>query len=83
MLSEMLYAFAKHHPNVLRFMETMGAWDYEMEVEVPFAEDITGIVKELHTRFGSELQGIQLLQIFRHLKYSSYPLKGWKEDLAA
>lgn len=68
-----LYDFCKQHPYILRFMTTMGAWDYEMDVEVESPEDVTKITDALRARFSERLHSLHTTQIFRHLKYSSYP----------
>ena len=52
----------------------MGPWDYVLGVEVENAEAVTAISNAISNKFGSEISTIQLLQLFRHLKYSGYPL---------
>lgn len=65
--------FAREHPHVLHFIECMGAWNYELGVEVRRSEDITAIRDTLQQEFGDHLGSIKMYQIFRHLKFSSYP----------
>lgn len=72
-LSTALREFAERHPQVIHFIECMGAWDYELGVEVKHAENVTEIAQQIYDRYGTEIGNIRLLQIFRHLKYSSYP----------
>ena len=72
-LSSRLYNFAKEHPRILHYIECMGAWDYEMGVEVERSSDVTDIIRSLYEEFGAELQSIKFLQIFKHLKYAAYP----------
>lgn len=71
---ERLKRFAETHPHVLHFIECLGSWDYELGVEVKHAENVTEIIKDLYVNFPDDILSIKLVQIFRHLKYSSYPL---------
>lgn len=73
-LSIQLLKFAKIHPNILRFMETLGAWDYEMELEVSVAEEVSAIIQIIRNKFHRRIRGIRIIQIFRHLKFSGYPI---------
>jgi Lrp/AsnC family transcriptional regulator, leucine-responsive regulatory protein len=72
-LTRRLRDFAAQHPQVLHFIECLGPWDYELGVEVEHAEAVTGISNALSSQFGAAIYNIQLLQVFRHLKYSGYP----------
>ncbi len=72
-LTKRLYEFSKKHPQILHFIECLGAWDYEIGVEVEHSEDATNITQSLYEHFGSEFNSIKTLQIYRHMKYSSYP----------
>ncbi len=73
MLTQQLYTFCKKHPGVLHFIECMGAWDYEIGVEISHAEELNEIIQALQESVGDGLIGIKSLQIFKHLKYSGYP----------
>lgn len=72
-LSKDLFLFAKKHSRVIHFIECLGSWDYELGVEVDHPLDVTEIVQQVSALFGPYLNGVKLLQIFRHLKFTSYP----------
>lgn len=72
-LAKGLYTFSQQHLNVTNFSECLGAWDYELTVEVEQPEDVLGVTHMLFTQFGRQISGIQQLQVFRHLRFSGYP----------
>lgn len=74
-LSERLYKFSHSHLNVINFSECLGAWDYELGVEVEKPEDVTEVVRQLYDRFGKEISSVRMLQVFRHLRFSCYPFE--------
>jgi DNA-binding Lrp family transcriptional regulator len=76
-----LYAYAKAHPRVIHFVECLGVWDYELGVEIEDASQLNQVIEELYEKFGEAIYGTKTLQIFRHLKYSSFPFsKGGPSD---
>jgi len=74
-LTKNLHSFVKSELRALRLVECMGAWDYEIDVEVEVAEDVTEIVDNIYQKYGKEINSIKLLQVFQTLKYSPYPFE--------
>ncbi|MCB0360880.1 MAG: Lrp/AsnC family transcriptional regulator [Bdellovibrionales bacterium] len=68
-----LFELAKRAPYINLFWECLGAWDYELFVEVPTPEGVTEVMQQLYDTVGSEIQSIQLLPIFGYTKFRMYP----------
>ena len=68
-----LYKYASEHPQILHMIECIGAWDYELGIEVQYSEQVTELIQSLYQRFGQKINEVKMLQIFKHLKYSAYP----------
>lgn len=67
------YKFCAEHPNILHLFECLGAWDFEVGIEVYSSEAATEVVQDLYQKFSDTLSEVKMLQIFKHLKYSGYP----------
>lgn len=76
--SEIRFKFCLGHHNVNFLIEYLGAWDYEVGVEVENAKDILTITEQFYSRFGDVLNTIKVLQVFDYPKVSKYPLKATK-----
>lgn len=70
-----LFDFCLKHQNVNFLIEYLGAWDYEVGVEVENAKDILTITEQFYSRFGEMLNTIKVLQVFDYPKVSKYPFK--------
>jgi DNA-binding Lrp family transcriptional regulator len=75
-LGRKLFQFANQHPNVTVFLQTLGAWDYELNVEVERSEDIVQVRQELYEFVGSDLLSVKVLPKFRDLKFLTHPSEG-------
>lgn len=73
-LTAKLESFCAAHPHIIHFVHCVGPWDFEIGVEVLNAENVTQIVSMLYDKFGGDIEAIKMTQLFRHLKFSSYPL---------
>jgi len=74
-IRERLFSFAKAHPQIIFFVELMGDWDFEMDVEVEMPADAGRVCDELRTRFGDEITDLKIVPILRELKVSCFPLE--------
>lgn len=48
-----LRTYLRLHPNVIYWIKIVGAWDAELEIEVPSVEDFYALLAEMKDRFGS------------------------------
>lgn len=69
-----LESFCRNDTAVLRFIDCLGNWDYEIDIEVRQAEEMNNFTQRLFSVMGQNLNSIKPLQIFRHLKFAGYPL---------
>ena len=70
---EDLYLFSKQHPNIIVFVECLGDWEYELNVEVENAEQITDLTQEIYELFGNSLISIKVVPILKRMKFSLFP----------
>lgn len=73
-LTESLLAFCEREREVVRFIACVGAWDYEVDIELVGAEALPEFQQRLFREFGSVLNSIKSLQIIKHLKFDSFPV---------
>ncbi len=67
-----LMEFCEKHPHVIWTINTLGAWDYEIGVEVENQEKLQEVISQLRENL-PRLMKIDFLAIFDTLKYSLYP----------
>ena len=79
-LSKKLYDYAKKHPHILHFIECVGAWDFELGLEIYSSEQLNEVLGQLYDNFGGSIGAVKTLQIFKHLKYSGYPFSETKSS---
>lgn len=70
--SDQLFEFAKKNINVVHFLQSIGAWDFQLGVEVETMHDATKIVEELHDKFGNIITNIMIIPLFKQLKFKFY-----------
>lgn len=68
-----LSLYASQHPNMVRMIQCLGTWDYEIGIEIPEARKLCEIIDGLYERFALEINKVKILQLFEHLKFSAYP----------
>ena len=73
-----LFAFAREHPNVRKFVQCLSEWDYELDVSVPSAREVSCVIAALNERFRGEIRRIQLVSLFSEVNCSPFP-DGWFE----
>lgn len=69
------YDFAVAQPNVITFVELIGAWDYEIGVEVESPSAVSGVCDALRLTFGAELSRVDVVPLLRELKVACFPIK--------
>jgi DNA-binding Lrp family transcriptional regulator len=55
-------------------VESLGSWDYELELEVLDNRDIKQLTGRLYEAFPQDIVSINVIPIFQHLKYSGFPV---------
>jgi DNA-binding Lrp family transcriptional regulator len=73
-----LFDFCKTHRNVNFLIEYLGAWDYEVGVEVETSKEIISIIEDFYMRFGDVLNTIRVMQVFEYPKVSKYPFRSFE-----
>jgi DNA-binding Lrp family transcriptional regulator len=72
-----LFDFCAKHQNVNFLIEYLGAWDYEIGVEVENAKDILTITEQVYASFAEMLNTVKVLQVFDYPKVSKYPFRSY------
>lgn len=69
--------FCAQHVNVRFLVENLGAWDYEVGVEVHKPREVVTLIQEIHDRFRNKIAGIRSLPVFSYAKVQNYPFKNY------
>lgn len=70
--SDQLFEFAKQHPHIVHFVQSIGEWDFELGIEVETMYDATRISEELYNKFGNTIITITTIPLFKQLKFKFY-----------
>ncbi len=62
------------HRDRTSYRESIGAWDYEINLEVERYETITKLKDELWHTFGAKMETVQIIPRFKTHKFLSYPV---------
>jgi DNA-binding Lrp family transcriptional regulator len=65
--------FCDTTPSVIKLFENVGAWDYEIEIDAPVAEEVQILLAQLSLKLEPFAERVSMYQLFRQLKYSGYP----------
>jgi DNA-binding Lrp family transcriptional regulator len=68
-------AFCHEAQHVSLFVRSLGAWDFEVNVDVVDAEEVNGVIEHLHDEFPDNIRDIRKGEIFTHLKAKDFPFK--------
>lgn len=68
-----LRSFADTHPEVTYLVEYIGAWDFELGVEVADAGRVAALTQELYDRHGDALEEVRVVPVLEHLTYRRFP----------
>jgi DNA-binding Lrp family transcriptional regulator len=79
-LKEKLFHYADLSKNIVNFSVCFGSWDYEIDAEVSEPGEISFITSDLYDRFGTEIDQIQVLPLFKRNVSARFmrPLKASK-----
>lgn len=67
-----LKAYAKKHPSVSYYIESLGSWDFELGVDSSEPSQVSSITRDLYDQFGSMLQTVKVIPMFRVLKVRQF-----------
>jgi Lrp/AsnC family transcriptional regulator len=56
-------------------VESLGSWDYELELEVADNRHIKELTGRLYEAFPHDIVSLNVIPIFQHLKYSGFPVE--------
>lgn len=73
-LSAKLRQWAIDHPLVSHYVEALGAWDYEINVETLTARELATVIQNLHAHFGSAIDEITSLTVVQVHRFSRFPV---------
>ncbi len=72
-LRKELFEFCQSESRVTVFLESFGAWDFEVGVEAPSRECVDTITAKLSQRFGKLLKVVGILKREERMKVACYP----------
>jgi DNA-binding Lrp family transcriptional regulator len=71
-----LLSFSRSHPNVRKFVQCISEWDYELEISVPSAREVSAVVASLNEGFRAEVGRVRIVPIFSEVNRPPLP-EGW------
>lgn len=74
-LREKLSRIVQGTPAIKMFADCIGAWDYEMELDVWSAQEVKPVISSISTACSDLLERITVIPIFKHRKFSSFPVE--------
>lgn len=69
-----LFLFARDDPHCTMFLESIGEWDVEMDVEVENYRQFVSLREQLGNRFGDRIREMKAFSVFYVHKFKPYPL---------
>jgi DNA-binding Lrp family transcriptional regulator len=54
-------------------VESLGSWDYELELELADGRDIKQFTGRLYETFPNDINALNVIPIFQHLSYTGFP----------
>lgn len=70
-----LFQFCEQHPQVVYLIEALGAWDYEIGIEVNDSEEVTKFIEELHGICSMRIAWLKALMEGKSYKCSRFPFR--------
>lgn len=68
-----LLQFSIRHPHVIFWVEMIGEWDFELDIEVSDASQVSEICDDIQREFGRELANIEVVPMLKELKDACFP----------
>jgi len=65
----MLLSYCAHHPNVVYSVETVGQWQFEMDVEVENGEEFRSLMRDFLEKFDEIVSDYAPLNVYAEHKY--------------
>jgi DNA-binding Lrp family transcriptional regulator len=65
--------FCLHHPNIVVLVETIGAWDFEVSVEVIQSSDVVQVQSDIEKEFADEITDVDIVPLFEEHKVVCFP----------
>jgi DNA-binding Lrp family transcriptional regulator len=72
-ISEKMHLFCSRHERIVNLSECIGAWQFEITVDVESAADTVAILRDIGDTFGALVSQVTTIPVFKSFKYSSYP----------
>lgn len=70
-----LFVYCQKHPNIVLFMDQLGAWDFQICATLESPEEVPGFIESFLERFEAEVRNVKPIPAYRTLKLSPYPFK--------
>jgi len=74
-LESKLKSFALQNPHVIRFIQALGTFDFEFDVELRTAQQLPSLLQSLQAVGEGQIRDIHVMQELEDYKLSSYPLR--------
>ena len=68
-----MFEFCQCEPHVTVFLESFGAWDFEIGLETPSREAVDALTAALSHRFGKLISVVSVLKREERIKVACYP----------
>lgn len=68
-----LINYAKYQENIVAYINCIGAWNVELDIELLHFKDLHGIVQEIKTIIDDKLIRLEILNLVKEYKYHFYP----------
>jgi DNA-binding Lrp family transcriptional regulator len=74
-LRRRIIQFCDKELSVRIMVETLGSWDYELELELAEGRQIKQFTGRLYEAFPNEINALNVIPIFQHLSYAGFPVE--------
>lgn len=74
-LRKRMIQFCDEELSVRILVESLGSWDYELELELTDNREIKALTGRLYEAFPHDINNLTVIPIFQHLKYSGFPVR--------
>ncbi len=69
-----LYAYCQEHPNIIFYIETIGAWNFEIIYEIENQKRLQDLIIDIRSKFSDIIIDTESIVLFNHfVKYNQYP----------
>jgi predicted secreted protein len=64
-----LIAYCMQHPNIVYVVNTLGIWQFEMDIEVKDTEEFRRVMREITSQFNDIISDYNALNIYEEHKF--------------